>query len=136
MTFQILPNKFKPIGLSIFIICCGIPLIATFLMGLFQPFDSNENSFFIREILSVTVSKWLSILTILGMLIYMLSKEKVEDDYISKLRLESYQLTTIMSLGITFILLLINSEIEFNLSYLLYIYIATYLITFHLKKRL
>ena len=104
-------------------------------MGFTQPFESNENSPFLHELLNPTIMKYANILTILGMLVYMLSKEKVEDDYITKLRLESYQLATIICLAITFILHLINAEMMFNLSYPLYIFIIIFLIIFYFKKR-
>ncbi|MEP4883512.1 hypothetical protein [Maribacter dokdonensis] len=135
MSLQILPNKFKIVGLFTFFIFCGIPSIISFFMGFTQPFESNENSPFLHELLNPTIMKYANILTILGMLVYMLSKEKVEDDYITKLRLESYQLATIICLAITFILHLINAEMMFNLSYPLYIFIIIFLIIFYFKKR-
>lgn len=136
MSLQILPNKFKSVGLGIFLICFGIPALVSFFMGLAQPFESNENSQFLHEFLNPTLIKWANILTISGMLVYLLSKEKVEDDYIIKLRLESYQLATILCLGVTFILHLLDNEMMFNLSYPLYIFISMYLLTFSIKKRL
>lgn len=136
MSLQILPNKFKSVGLGIFLICFGIPVLVSFLIGFAQAFESNENSQFLHEFLNPTLMKWANILTISGMLVYLLSKEKVEDDYIIKLRLESYQLATVLCLGVTFILHLLDNEMMFNLSYPLYIFISVYLLTFSVKKRL
>ena len=45
---------------------------------------------------------YVDVLILFGMIIYMMSKEKIEDDYINILRLESYQLTVLLGLFITF----------------------------------
>lgn len=135
MNFQILPNKFKSIGLIIFIIGFGIPVIIGFYEGISQPFNSNETLLLTSELLDSILLKWLNIFTILGMLTYMLSKEKIEDDYITKIRLEAYQITTILCLTSTIVLHIINNEMKFYVSYVIYVFIILYLITFYLKKR-
>ncbi|TDS18489.1 hypothetical protein DFQ03_0192 [Maribacter caenipelagi] len=135
MNFQILPNKFKSIGLIIFIIGFVIPFTIGFINGLSQPFNSNETSRLTEKLLQPNLLKWLDIVTIFGMLIYMLSKEKIEDDYITKLRLESYQITTIFCLSTIIIFHVINNEMTFYVSYMIYAFMLLYLITFSLKKR-
>lgn len=135
MNFQILPNKFKSIGLIIFIIGFVIPFTIGFINGLSQPFNSNETSRLTEKLLQPNLLKWLDIVTIFGMLIYMISKEKIEDDYITKLRLESYQITTIFCLSTIIILHIINNEMTFYVSYMIYAFMLLYLITFSLKKR-
>jgi len=42
-------------------------------------------------------------LSMLGLLVYMLSRENVEDEYINALRLESYQLTTPLGISLSLI---------------------------------
>ncbi|HDZ05417.1 hypothetical protein LCGC14_0070650 [marine sediment metagenome] len=135
MNFQILPNRFKTIGLILFIIGFVIPLILAFTSGFSEPYTSNETSRLSEKVIDSSLSKWLDILTIVGMLIYMLSKEKVEDDYIIKLRLESYQIATILCLIVIIILHIINNEMMFNVSDFIYAFIILYLITFYLKKK-
>lgn len=66
----------------------------------------------------------------------MLSKEKIEDDYISKLRLESYQLTAIIGLIISLILYGFSENLKFTLDYFISLFMYFYLITFFIKKRL
>jgi|TARA_R110000744_G_C19212159_1_gene546177 hypothetical protein len=136
MNFQILPNRFKTIGLFLFIIGFVIPLILAFTSGFSEPYTSNETSRLTEKVIDSSLSKLLDILSIVGMLIYMLSKEKVEDDYIIKLRLESYQLATILCLIIIFILHIVNNEMIFNVSDIIYAFIILYLITFYLKKKI
>ena len=135
MNFQILPNRFKTIGLILFIIGFVIPLILAFTSGFSEPYTSNETSRLSEKVIDSSLSKWLDILTIVGMLVYMLSKEKVEDDYIIKLRLESYQIATILCLIVIIILHIINNEMMFNVSDFIYAFIILYLITFYLKKK-
>ena len=136
MNLQILHNKAKSIGLAIFIICCGIPLLTAFMMGIISPFSSNDNSRLTQALFNPIFSKWLNILSIIGMLIYMLSKEKIEDVFITKLRLESFQITLMLLLFVTLVLLLLDDNLNFNVSYVIYMFIFTYLIIFYLKKRL
>ncbi|HEA81229.1 MAG TPA: hypothetical protein ENI01_12275 [Maribacter sp.] len=130
-----MPNRFKTIGLILFIIGFVIPLILAFTSGFSEPYTSNETSRLSEKVIDSSLSKWLDILTIVGMLIYMLSKEKVEDDYIIKLRLESYQIATILCLIVIIILHIINNEMMFNVSDFIYAFIILYLITFYLKKK-
>ena len=136
MNFQILPNRAKSIGLAIFIICCGIPLITAFIMVIISPFSPNENSRLTQALFHPILLKWLNILGIIGMLIYMLSKEKIEDEFITKLRLESFQITLMLLLFVTIVLLLLDDNLHFNVSYVTFVFILTYLIIFYLKKRL
>ena len=76
------------------------------------------------------------IISILGMIVYLFSKEKIEDDYINKLRLESYQLTAIFGLVITIIFYAFSKDIKLTLDYFIILFSWTYLITFAVKKRI
>ena len=135
MNFQILPNKTKSIGLTIFIICCGIPIIVAFLSGVTSPFLSNDGSLLTQTLFNPNLLKWLNIVSILGMVLYVLSKEKIEDEFIMKLRLESFQITLMLCLGTIITLLLIDDSMMLNIIYVTYAFLLTYLITFYLKKR-
>lgn len=135
MNFQIFSNKFKSVGLIIFLVCFVVPMLISIFSGLFHPFTSNEHESFTEKIITSPVSRWLEFFSMLGMLIYMLSKEKVEDDYINKLRLESFQLTTLIGLVIGFILYFFNRNLEFSLSYFIFLFLLTFLIIFSFKKR-
>ena len=73
MNFQILPNRFKTIGLFLFIIGFVIPLILAFTSGFSEPYTSNETSRLTEKVIDSSLSKLLDILSIVGMLIYMLS---------------------------------------------------------------
>jgi hypothetical protein len=65
-----------------------------------------------------------------------MSKEKIEDDYINKLRLESYQLTILLGLFITFVIYIISGNQSLNLDYFINLFMIFYLIIFAIKKRI
>jgi hypothetical protein len=75
------------------------------------------------------------ILYMLGLLIYMLSKEKIEDEYIKILRLESYQLVTILGICFSLISYALSKNLEFTLDYFIFCFMVFYLVIFSLKKR-
>jgi hypothetical protein len=79
---------------------------------------------------------YVNVLILFGMIIYMMSKEKIEDDYINKLRLESYQLTILLGLFITFIIYIISGNQSLNLDYFINLFMIFYFIIFAIKKRI
>ena len=94
MKIQILPNWFKKVGLIMFIVGSIIGGGDDFYDGLTGAAYSSEAGKF-SMFLGENLIHIFYVLSFIGLLIYMLSKEKVEDDYINKLRLESFQLTSI-----------------------------------------
>ena len=135
MTYQIFPNRFKSLGKMLFLICFSVPLLTSVFGGLLNPFESNENQSFAEQFLNSSIIGWLELLSMLGMLIYMLSKEKVEDDYINKLRLEAFQITTLLSIITSFIIYFFNPSFKLSLSYFILFFLFTFLVAFSLKKR-
>ena len=108
MTIQILPNWCKKLGLILFI-------VASLLNGSLNFINNSINKYGISGINTSelgeqpnglltllnafsggALSYGIDFFAIVAILIYMISKEKVEDDYINKLRLESFQLTFII----------------------------------------
>jgi hypothetical protein len=65
----------------------------------------------------------------------MFSREKVEDDYIDKLRLESFQLTSLIGLAVLIILYIVFKTLKLELDYFVLIFLISYLNIFALKKR-
>jgi len=70
------------------------------------------------------------------MLIYMISKEKVEDDYIDKLRLESFQLTFIIGLLVTIIVYVLAKDLKLTLDYFIFPLLWSYIIIFFIKRKM
>lgn len=75
------------------------------------------------------------LLAFVGVIIYILSKEKIEDDYINRLRLESYQLSFLIITTIALILYLFNLSQEIEMGTAISFLLGTYLIIFAIKKR-
>lgn len=140
MKTQILPNWFKKIGLIIFIggsiIGGGDDFIRGFNEGYNgKPYNYTNESGLITNYFGEIGVHTFYVLSFIGMLIYMLSKEKIEDDYINLLRLESFQLTTIIGLLVSIIFFSFSKDIKLTLDYYIILFVWGYLITFFIKKR-
>jgi hypothetical protein len=83
MKIKMLPNWGKKLGFSVFITCFFISGYSDFMDGLTgQSYNTGKY----ENLVGRQLSHVLEILSILGLIIYMFSKEKIEDDYINKLR--------------------------------------------------
>lgn len=147
MKLQILPNWCKKLGLAIFIIFSFIVTRDQFLSGWYSVPDtspyktleyttpsSNEITNF-TGFFGVKTLHYINVFSIFGILIYILSKEKIEDDYINQLRLESYQLTAIITIVISILLYAFVESIKLTPDYFITLFMYFYLITFFIKKR-
>lgn len=142
MKLQIFPNWCKKLGIAMFIVFSFISGGDDFINGFNDglnglPYNPKESeSVIFLNYFNTPILHLFSILSILGILIYMLSKEKIEDDYIGHLRFESFQLTAIIGLAISILLYSFSEDIKLSLDYFIYLFIWTYLITFFIKKRM
>lgn len=146
MRFQIFPNWSKKIGLVFFITASLINGGVNFFKApkTIQGIDAtslnilNENGF--RTLLNAftggALMNSINIFAIVGMIIYILSKEKIEDDYINKLRLEAFQLTTVVGLLIVVSLFFLPKELKLTLDYIIYPYLWFYIAIFFIKRRI
>ncbi len=145
MNIQILPNWYKKIGVTVFIIGL-ISLVIIFINSLLSavsgsnPYETGYlagkqlyYSLHSDAIFGFVMGKVIVLLTIMGMVIYLLSKEKVEDEFINKLRLEAYQLTLLLVASCLFLVFLLGGNI--SALFLLYLFFAVYLLVFSIKKR-
>ena len=135
MKIKMLPNWCKKLGLLIFTVGFIISGYKDFMMGFTGALDATKFNYF-ENLFSNLVIHLLEIGSILGMVIYLMSREKIEDDYINKLRLESFQLTSFIGLAITIISYSISEEIKLTLDYFIILFLWFYLIIFALKKRI
>jgi len=144
MKLQILPNWFKKVGLILFIVGSIIGGGDDFADGFSTalPRDSkinfHENGIITAFVGGENTTHIFYALSFIGMLIYMLAKEKVEDDFINKLRLESFQLTSITALSITILIFVFSNSKNPNipLDYFLTLFFWFYLTTFYIKKNI
>ena len=142
MKTQILPNWCEKLGITLFIIFSFISGGDDFLNGFYDGFNGlpynseTSNSVLFLNYFREPVLHLFSIISMLGILIYILSKEKIEDDYIQKLRLDSFQLTAIIGLVISILLYYFSKDMKLTLDYFIYLSTWCYLIMFFIKKRL
>lgn len=137
MKLQILPNWCKKLGLALFFIGSiigGGDDMSDGWNGL--PYKSPDGSTYFANLVGANWLHIFEIVGILGMLIYMLSKEKIEDDYIKKLRYESYLFSSIIWLVIAVIIYAFNEHFKLAIDYFIFLFIWTYLIIFFIKKRI
>ena len=149
MKLQILPNWFKKIGLTLFIVGSiiggGDDFLAGFknghnesMYGISEKQPLNNDSLISMFVGGENTTHIFYVLSFIGMLIYMLTKEKIEDDYINKLRLESFQLTSIVTLLVSIFLFAFSKSKnpDIPLDYLITLFFWFYLITFYIKKKI
>ncbi|PQJ76467.1 hypothetical protein [Polaribacter glomeratus] len=145
MKIKMLPNWGKKFGLFLFF--TGFIVASTTVsarQSFYEGYSSASNSLMKRENFEpIFIEKWFGelgthlfdVLTILGLLVYMISKEKIEDDYINMLRLESYQFTSILTLFITLTLYVFAENLKLSLDIFITLYLMTYLLNFAIIKR-
>ena len=133
MDFQILPNWSKKVGLSIFIFFELIAGLDSFMDGLTKVPSGTHHYF--RDFFGETLYSLIYALPLIGLLNYMMSKEKVEDDYIQLIRLQSYQITIVLLILLSLGIVLFNITFQVNLGNLLSLFMILFLIIFYFKKR-
>ena len=123
MKSNLLPNSFKFLGVTIFALAFLIPIA----MGLLnpQPWDDTENR---RQIAQAIM--------LVGLLILILSKEKIEDEFINSCRLKAFKVAFIA--GIIYFLQdafgTYNGNLLNSSFYLLVMQIGVYCIIFYVLK--
>ena len=123
MKSNLLPNSFKFLGVSIFALAFLIPIA----MGLLnpQPWDDTENR---RQIAQAIM--------LFGLLILILSKEKIEDEFVNSCRLKAFKVVFIA--GIIYFLQdafgTYNGNLLNSSFYLLVMQIGVYCIVFYVLK--
>ncbi|KQT16881.1 hypothetical protein ASG31_10930 [Chryseobacterium sp. Leaf404] len=114
-TLQLLPNRYKMIGWFIFIPSLILGLIS--LSGIMNVeislpviynsgFFNNENQGFLKTAEIYLFPNLFGILIIIGGILVGFSKEKIEDEYISSLRLKSVFWSLVVSYAIVLFLFL------------------------------
>ena len=136
MKIKMLPNWGKKLGFLVFTVSFFISGYKGFLQGITGCGPNSITFNYFENLCSDSVLHLFEVLAILGMFLYLFSREKIEDDYINKLRLESFQLTTLIGLIITIILYIISKDFNLKIEYFINLWLMFYLITFAIKKRI
>jgi len=145
MNIQILPNWFKKVALIVFIVSSILSGGDDFIAGWndaqnnkkmnFEQTNHNQH-YFTNMIGGEKVIHWIAVLATISLLTYMISKEKVEDDYIKLIRLESYQLAFLILVVLSLLSFIINKKFLSDLDDSVNLFMLLYLVVFYIKKRL
>ncbi len=100
--------------------------------------NTKKGSATYEEIISPELSNtlnWISItLSFGGFLLYIFSKEKIEDEFLQKLRYMSLEKSLIFTWIFALILLLINRSANFKVFYILQLQLIAYVLIYHYYK--
>lgn len=131
---KLLPHYFKWIGIGLLILSFVFG-IDDFLLGFTgASMDLPPDNF--KRILPEFFSQLSDYVLLIGLLIYLVSRNKREDEFIQKIRYESaYIVLAITILGIL-VLYIINPDIKLNASYLLAFQMLFYLVIKFFRKRM
>lgn len=133
MQLTFLSNNFKKIGIVLVVasfITGYQDMIQGFQHGYHnQPYNPTTHSFSVTSL-----GSWSDILLFAGMLIYVFSKEKIEDEYLFQKRAESFMLSFVGILLVSFILFVAGITMA-KIIWLLFIQLASFLVIFYFKKR-
>ncbi|KAB1155258.1 hypothetical protein F7018_12330 [Tenacibaculum aiptasiae] len=137
MKIQILPNWYKKIGLILFIIASLLNGSLNFLNTSQKVTESGNG---IQGLLNAfsggALNYGIDFIAIIAMLIFMTSKEKVEDDYIDKLRLESFQFTFIIGLLVTILMYVFAKDLKLTLNFFIFPLLWSYIVIFFIKRKM
>ncbi|HLR26348.1 MAG TPA: hypothetical protein VK112_10815 [Fodinibius sp.] len=148
MTLRLLPNYFKKIGLVLFLLTVWPGFIRGFIEG--YNAEANEESnkdikpgetyqiegstFLGVQVFSDPFIRLFTILSIIGLIIYALSRDKVFDEFLLKLRMEAMHLTFFLSLLIISALLLFGIKSEMSALYVIELQVLIFLVAKKVKK--
>lgn len=139
MSFQVLPNWCKKLGVIVFVVFSFLEGRDAFFegfLGIPEKTLHSQGVFSFRAFFGENLMLVFSTISLLGIIVYMFSKEKVEDDFINKLRLESYQLTALLIIIVSLIFYIGNFGKTVELGTFISLFLFIYLLIFAFKKRL
>lgn len=155
MRMKLLPNYFKKIGLFLFFVGFVMSFLSTGVDGFVEGYVDSRNEYLTRNSakkgiefhpkesgdfhyglsLSDGWNRFFDLCVYGGMLLYMLSREKNEDEFFRVIRLETGWMTMVFALALIFLIYLLAGEIKVGLSYLLALPLIFFLILYHFRKK-
>ena len=140
---KLLPYYFKWIGITVFLIGFIINTIdegrRDFMKGYNEyRIDHGEEvvEYNFQPILPEKLMHISDFTMLIGLLLYILSKNKQEDEFAQKLRYESAFIVLVLSILIILIVYIVNSEIRIEPSFLISSQMFAYLILRVLKRKI
>ena len=129
MKFQLLPYPFKYVGLGLFLLFSFPSLAYDFYVGFTRESTSAMP-------LPLIISERLAPLGHIGLLIYLMAKDRVFDEYMLKLKLESAFMVVMITLSIITIIEFGKGNWIVNAGYFFEIQVYAFLVLNAIRKRL
>lgn len=99
MRLRLLPSYFKKIGLTLFVLTVWPDFLRGYIEGYNDASEKteipplSEFTFWGIEVYSDSFFELFSILSVIGLILYALSRDKILDEFLLKLRIEAMHLT-------------------------------------------
>ncbi len=132
MKYQFLPHYFKYIGLTLFLVTGLLPNIESFVDG----FSGNLYGTRSLSIPEIFHSQAFHLTTYLSILMYALAKDKIFDEFMLQIRLETMYIVFFVTLIVLVIILLINEEWKMSPSYFFEAQIVLFLVINKIRKQI
>lgn len=140
MKLRLLPNYCKKIGLTLFVLTVWPSLMRGYIDGYndgagtvkIQP--PAEFTLWGIQVFSDAFFEVFSILSVIGLIIYALSRDKMLDEFLLKLRMEAMHFTFFISMVLVLALLLFGIKSEMSALYVLELQVLIFLIVKKIKK--
>ena len=132
MKFQFLPHYYKYVGLILYLLYAVLSLQDDFMAGLHGlPHDPYAMSFGLESMLN---KKLFDVVGLVGILIYALSKDKVFDEYMIKMRLESMYIVFFGTMLFILLRIIVNNDWKMSAGYLFEAQIIGFLLLNKVRK--
>lgn len=134
---KLLPHAFKWIGLAVFLLGFIFGAIDDGRQGFMEGYNETVNEpveYNFKPILPERISHFADYATLLGLLIYILSKNKIEDEFAQKMRFESAFIVFILTISVVLVWHIFNPEFELSPSTFLAMQMFAYLIIRSVKR--
>ena len=130
---KLLPHYFRWIGIGLLILSFVFG-IDDFLLGLTGAVRNSPEDF--KKIFPDIFPKISDFVLLIGLLIYLVSKNKREDEFIQKIRYESAYIVLIITILGILVLYIVNPHIKLNAPYLLAFQMLFYLVVVFIRKKM
>lgn len=135
---KLLPHLFKWIGLTIFLLGFIVGSIddgrQEFMDG-YNDASDHPIEYEVTRILPNIVSQIAEYATFLGLLLYILSRNKREDEFAQKMRYEAAFIVLVLTLGVILVLYILNPEFKIRPTDFLELQMLMYLILRSVRRR-
>jgi len=135
---KLLPHVFKWIGITIFFIGFVLGAIDDGRQGFLEGYNETSHDpvkIEFKRILPEKVSQIADYVLLFGLLIYVLSKNKRDDEFTRQMRYEAAYIVFVTTIIFVLILSMINSNLRLEPSTFIGIQLALYLIIRYFRKK-